>query len=160
MNQISPDTFEGKRDELTRYLFGEGFLSRTQCAEKGIDYDEKIHKLSDDCIDSDLLKVIAENVFRKAQMEKDYIIFYGKLCEALITRELDLRELDPKVANMKYSKFRTSLFDHCRTCFQKFFEKDEKKKHTEILGKPVDKNGMSAEEREAYNDNFEKAIIF
>jgi hypothetical protein len=133
MNQISPDTFDSKRNELSKYLFGEAFMSRSDCKAQGIEFDDKTHKLTDESIDGELLKVIAENVFRKAQMEKDYIIFYGKLCEALITRELDLRELDPKVANMKYSKFRTSLFDHCRTCFQKFFEKEEKKKHTEML---------------------------
>lgn len=160
MNQISPDTFEVKNKDLSSYLFGDQFKTKPECEMDGIQYDESTHKLNDDDVDKELLQVIAENVFRKAQMERDYIIFYGKLCEALIVRELELKSLDQTRGNMKNSKFRTQLFEHCKICFQKFFEKEEKKKHTDILNKPADKSAMTREERDKYTDDFERAIIF
>ena len=93
-------------------------------------------------------------------MEKEYIIFYGQLCEALIRIELQLRGIDCKVSNMANSAFRKSLFEHCKTTFHQFFDSDQKKKHTEILSRVVDKSKMTFEERQAYNDDLEKAVIF
>lgn len=91
MNQISPDTFDKKRDELSKYLFGQQFKTKEDCEIEGIPFDDETHRLKDEDIQKELLTVIAENIFRKAQMEKDYIIFYGKLCESLITQELNLK---------------------------------------------------------------------
>lgn len=37
------------------------------------------------------LKAIVENIFKKAQNEKEYCSFYGDLCERIIRLELNLR---------------------------------------------------------------------
>jgi len=81
-------------------------------------------------VNLDMMQTIVSNIFRKAQMEKEYIIFYGTLCEDLIRNELILRGLQCKVSNMKESLFRRVLFEHCKTTFEKFFDTAEKKKHT------------------------------
>lgn len=93
-------------------------------------------------------------------MEKEYIIFYGQLCEQLIRIELQLRGLECKVATMKQSSFRKYLFDQCVSCFSKFFDAEEKRKHTETLAKPNDTAGLPKEEREQYLDDLERAVVF
>lgn len=75
-------------------------------------------------------------------------------------KEISLKGLETKIANMKFSKFRTSLLDQCRDCFQKFFDKEEKKKHAKILSKIIDKQSLTTQEREKYLSDFEKATIF
>lgn len=91
-------------------------------------------------VNREILETIVSNIFRKAQMEKEYIIFYGQLCEALIRTELLLRGLDCKVSSMPQSNFRKCIFDHCKTAFEKFFDKTEKAKHTSVLKRTVDKS--------------------
>lgn len=44
-----------------------------------------------------------DNIIRKAQMENDYNIFYGQLCEDLMRLELLLMDKETKVNNMKFS---------------------------------------------------------
>jgi len=51
----------------------------------------------------EILNTIVENIFRKAQLEKEYTIFYGKLCERIIYLELTLRDQECKVSFMKQS---------------------------------------------------------
>jgi hypothetical protein len=69
------------------------------------------------------------NIFRKAQLEKEYTIFYGELCEKTIKLELNLRNLEEsKIANLKVSLFRKTLFEVCKQNFEKFFDRDEKAK--------------------------------
>lgn len=52
------------------------------------------------------------------------------------------------------------MFDTCKETFEKFFESDEKKVKNQILIKAVDRSAMTKEEREKYDTDFEKAIIF
>lgn len=61
---------------------------------------------------------------------------------------------------MAQSNFRKCLFDHCKTTFEKFFDKEEKSKHTKVLARTVDKSKMTIDERAVYNDELEKAVIF
>lgn len=46
----------------------------------------------------------------------------------MISLELKLRNEAAKIANMKLSMFRKTLFDVCKQCFEKFFDPEEKKK--------------------------------
>lgn len=66
-------------------------------------------------------------------MEKEYNIFYGKLCEELIKTELNLRGLDTKIKSMKESSLRKSLLKYCKESFDKFFDKGEKEKHLKVF---------------------------
>ena len=74
------------------------------------------------------MNTIVQNIFRKAQLEKEYTIFYGELCERKIKLELSLRGEQNKMSNMKNSVFRKSLFNVCKTCFEKFFDHEERSK--------------------------------
>jgi hypothetical protein len=68
---------------------------------------------------------LVETVFRKAQNEADYCIFYGELCEQFTKLELSLRGLATKVKTLKHSDFRTALIDYCRSSFNQFFNSDK-----------------------------------
>jgi hypothetical protein len=67
-----------------------GLKTQEECDEEGIDYNEDEHKLTDggDQIDEVILDTIVQNIFRKAQLEKEYTIFYGMICEDTIKLEL------------------------------------------------------------------------
>jgi hypothetical protein len=84
--------------------------------------------LTDEKIKQDILETIVQNIFRKAQLEKEDIIFYGELCEKMIKLELQLRNEKQSMSTMKNSVFRKTLFEVCKQCFEKFFDADEKKK--------------------------------
>jgi hypothetical protein len=129
MNIIAPDNFEKKFGELRGFLF-KGLKTAEECEADGIEYNEDEHKLKDgnDQIDEQVLDTIVQNIFRKAQLEKEYTIFYGELCERKIKLELSLRGESAKLTNMKNSVFRKSLFNVCKTCFEKFFDTEERKK--------------------------------
>lgn len=105
--------------------------TKEECAAEGIPYDEDEMILTDEKIRSDILETIVQNIFRKAQVEKEYCIFYGELCEKMIKLELSLRQQDLKISFMKNSAFRKMLFEVCKSCFDKFFDTEEKKKSME-----------------------------
>jgi len=69
-----------------------------------------------------------QNIFRKAQDEKQFIIVYGELCEKLIKLELDLKGEKKSKSNMSKSVFRKNLIEACQSCFMKFFEPEERQK--------------------------------
>lgn len=113
LNVITPDNYQKKYGELKAYLF-KNFKSRVECEDEGVTYNEEEHLLKDENMDNETLELIVQNIFRKAQLEKEYCIFYGQLCENLIKLELVLRDLESKIANMKKSLFRRSLFNVCK----------------------------------------------
>jgi len=94
-------------------------------------------ELSDESIRGDVLETIVQNIFRKAQVEKEYCIFYGDLCEKMIKLELSLRCKKQTISTMKISMFRKTLFEVCKQCFEKFFDAGEKQKSTESLEKAI-----------------------
>ena len=49
----------------------------------------------------------------------------------MITLELRLRDEPAKLSNMKNSMFRKTLFNVCKSCFEKFFDAGEKAKSQE-----------------------------
>ena len=71
------------------------------------------------------MKAVVENIFRKAQNEKQYCIFYGELCENLIRTELNIKGESLKVSNLKQSDLRSLLLNYCRTSFEDFFKIDK-----------------------------------
>jgi hypothetical protein len=131
LNVIAPDNFEKKFGELRGFLF-KGLKTKEECEEEEIEYIEDIHKLKEDSdqLDQNVLDTIVQNIFRKAQLEKEYTIFYGELCEKKIKLELQLRDMQANRQNMKNSLFRKTLFDVCKQCFEKFFDSEERTKQT------------------------------
>ena len=105
------------------------FKTQDECLEEEIEYSEDINKLKcDDQIDIQLLDTIVQNIFRKAQDEKEFIIVYGELCEKLIKLELDLKGEKKIKSNMSKSLFRIKLIEACQSCFMKFFQPEERQK--------------------------------
>ena len=89
LNVITPENFEKKFRELRQFQF-DGLKTREECQDEGIDYSEEF-KLTAEKVRQDILETIVNNIFRKAQVEKEYCIFYGELCEKMIKLELSLR---------------------------------------------------------------------
>lgn len=90
MNILSPDNFEKKINELRALIFPD-FFTETEVFEKEEDYDESIHKLTDESLNAELLQFVVKNIFKKAQDEKLFCILNGQLCQRLIELELHLR---------------------------------------------------------------------
>ncbi len=67
--------------------------------------------------------MVVQTVFRKAQNEKEYVTFYGELCEKIIKLELSLRGHGMGKGNTikrntaKFSEFRRTLLEYCRKSF-------------------------------------------
>jgi len=129
LNVITPDNYDKKFKELRTFLF-QDLRTREECEDDGEQYDESA-ELDDEKVRMDILETIVQNIFRKAQVEKEYCIFYGDLCEKMIKLELSLRNKKHSLQNMKISAFRRTLFEVCKQCFEKFFNEDEKKKSVE-----------------------------
>lgn len=89
LNIITPDNYDKKFLELRSFLFMDR-KTREECEDEEEKYDETT-ELDDETIRRDILETIVQNIFRKAQVEKEYCIFYGDLCERMIKLELSLR---------------------------------------------------------------------
>lgn len=133
LNVITPENYDKKFSELRGFLFGNR-KTEEECREDGEKYDES-QKLTDETIRKEILRIIVQNIFRKAQVEKEYCIFYGDICERLIKLELNLRGLENKIKDMKQSNFRIQLFEVCKECFEKFFDEKETAKANSDLEK-------------------------
>ena len=98
-NQIAPDNFDKKFNELRAVIFGSFKHSKEHGFDPKVDFpiSEK-NKLNDEN-----MKTVVESIFRKAQNEKEYCSFYGDLCERIIRLELALRGLEEKQKNLKKS---------------------------------------------------------
>lgn len=120
VNVITPDTFEKKFEELRGYIFG-----NIKCPnEEG--YNPEVDKLNiEDCTQN--LEIVVERIFKKAQNEKEYCVFYGELCEKIIKLELNLKGEKATVKNSRKSEFRQQLLKHCRSSFDQFFTDEVKK---------------------------------
>jgi hypothetical protein len=83
LNIIAPDNKDKKLRELRAILFGE-LKTKEECENEEIEYNEEVHKLTGEGegqIDLSILETIVFNVIRKAQVEKEYCIFYGDICQ-------------------------------------------------------------------------------
>lgn len=122
---IAPDNFEKKFDELRQVMF-EGLKYP---GEEG--YDPAVHKPLSSNLNQDNMNTVVQTVFRKAQNEKEYVSFYGELCEKIIKLELSLRGYGLgkggaiKKPYAKHSEFRKTLLEHCRKSFDQFFDRSK-----------------------------------
>jgi hypothetical protein len=55
-------------------------------------YDPSIHHSLTDHLDNENMETVVKILFKKAQEEKIYLVFYGKVCEDIIMLELALRK--------------------------------------------------------------------
>jgi translation initiation factor 4G len=83
--------------------------------------------MTDESVSDENLQIIVETVFRKAQNEKEYCIFYGDLCEKIIKLELNLKNMKATVKNIKNSQYRKLLLKNCKASFDQFFTEETKK---------------------------------
>lgn len=109
-------------------------LTQDECKEKGVAWTED-QKL--EVMNKDILNTIVQNIFRKAQVEKEYTIFYGDICEKFIKLELTLKGMQQTITGMKKSDFRKTLFEVCKDCFEKFFKEEEKQKAEQSIESTV-----------------------
>ena len=65
LNVITPDNLDKKFKELRAFQFDD-MMSKEECEEAKILYDEEVHKLTDEKIRADILETIVQNIFRKA----------------------------------------------------------------------------------------------
>ena len=66
MNIITPDNKKKKFGELKSYLFAD-FKTRKECFDEEIDFNEDVHLLKDSNINMEILRVVVENIIKKAQ---------------------------------------------------------------------------------------------
>mmetsp|Transcript_9328 Transcript_9328/g.7101 ORF Transcript_9328/g.7101 Transcript_9328/m.7101 type:complete len:80 (+) Transcript_9328:1354-1593(+) len=79
---MAPDNVDKKFALLREQIFGDLKFEE----EKG--YDPEIHKPLTEIENLDTMKLIVEMLFKKAQNEKEYCVFYGDFCERMIRIEL------------------------------------------------------------------------
>lgn len=96
--------------------------TKTDCFNEDIEYNAEEHKLTEKNLDEEILQFVVQNIFKKAQDEKLFCILNGQLCERLIDLELQLRDYQNKISNLKHSKFRANLLKECQECFIQFFK--------------------------------------
>ena len=113
MNVISPDNFDKKLNELRGFMF-EGLKTKEECEDEDIEYVQDDHLLHEENLNLKMLETVVENIFRKASIEKEYVIFYGELCEKLIKMELNLRGQTFKRTDLKNSIFRKTMIQVCK----------------------------------------------
>ena len=89
-------------------------------------YNPKYHVPLEGGDQNENMKFVVENIFKKAQNEKDYCNFYGSICEKIMRLELNLRRVELKKVNLRKSEFRKALLEQCENSFQRFFDKDAK----------------------------------
>jgi hypothetical protein len=69
--------------ELRAILFGD-LKTIDECEDEEIEFNEDAHKLTGEGegkVDQTILETIVYNIIRKAQVEKEYCIFYGEICQ-------------------------------------------------------------------------------
>lgn len=97
MNQICTDNFENKMKELRIYLFGDEYKLEKECIIEGINFNPDIHILKPDKLNIGLIEATVQIILRKAKLENEFRIIYGKLCESLIKIEIQLKGFDTKI---------------------------------------------------------------
>jgi len=81
LNQITPDNFDRKVSELREMLIGD----RKLFSEDGFDaVAAEGFKISEE-----ILQIVVQTIFRKAQVEHTYSKFYSKLCSTIVKIDLE-----------------------------------------------------------------------
>ncbi len=109
MNVIAPDTYEKKFEELLELMFME--------PEEGDHLEPGQKKV----LDEDTMSIVVQQIFRKAQTEREYITIYGDLCERMTRQELlNMGNERISLRVLKDSKFRVALLSSCKRTFDEF----------------------------------------
>lgn len=104
LNQITPDNYSKKSTELNELLF-------------------KDSEDPSEVVDPEVLQVVVQTIFRKAQSEHSYSGFYASLCSDIVAMELTRKGLESKRSNVSKCEFRKMLLNYCKECFEQVFEK-------------------------------------
>jgi len=110
LNQITPDNLDRKISELREMLIG----SRKLLTEEGFSQDEA----EGFSIDEDILSIVVQTIFRKAQVEHTYSKFYSKLCSTIVKIDLESQGKKAIPGNLKFCAFRKKLLDYCREVYE------------------------------------------
>ena len=81
VNLLTPDNLDKKFGELRGYMFGSLKLPD----EAG--YNKEIDIMAENGMNDENLKIVVSQIFKKAQNEKEYCVFYIDLCDKIIRLE-------------------------------------------------------------------------
>ena len=113
LNQITPDNFDRKVGELREMLIGD----RKLLNEEGFDHAEA----EGFQISEEILQIVVQTIFRKAQVEHTYSKFYSKLCSTIVKIDLESQGKQARQNNLKFCNFRKKLLDYCRSVYEEIF---------------------------------------
>jgi YesN/AraC family two-component response regulator len=92
LNQITPDNYELKKDQLRKLLFEERKTFEELCKEQPKMTAEEKNTLKKEIensnIDSEKETIVVATIFRKAANEKLFVGFYASLCSDIVRLEL------------------------------------------------------------------------
>ena len=91
-------------------------------------------------IDDEILKIVVETIFRKAQREHIYSKFYSTLCSTIVKIDLESQGKLARPTNLTHCNFRKQLLAYCRSVYEEIFNVNEEdfealKKKAEDAGK-------------------------
>lgn len=128
LNQITPDNYELKKDQLRKLLFEERKTFEELCKEQPkMNAEEKNtlkKEIENSNIDSEKETIVVATIFRKAANEKLFVGFYASLCSDIVRLELQMKGYEPTRVNVRYCSFRTNMLNYCRETFVQMFNKD------------------------------------
>lgn len=73
-------------------------------------------------IAEDILQVVVETIFRKAQTEHTYSKFYSQICTTIVKIDLESQGKRAVPSNLKHCNFRKKLLDYCRSVYEQIFQ--------------------------------------
>lgn len=97
VNLLTPDNLDKKFGELRGYMFGSLKLPE----EEG--YDKEMDIMAENGMNDENLRIVVSQIFKKAQNEKEYCVFYGDLCEKIIRLECLLKGMKATFKTVKNS---------------------------------------------------------
>lgn len=72
-------------------------------------------------INEEILSIVVQTIFRKAQVEHTYSKFYSKLCTTIVKIDLESQGKKAVPSNLKFCAFRKKLLEYCRNVFEQIF---------------------------------------
>ena len=112
LNQITPDNKDRKIQELRVMLIGD----RELLSENPDAFNHEEAK--EFAINDEILEIVVQTIFRKAQTEHTYSKFYSELCSNIVKIDLESRGFRSVTVNMKHCAFRKKLLDYCRSVYE------------------------------------------
>ena len=72
-------------------------------------------------INEEILEIVVQTIFRKAQVEHTYSKFYSNLCSQIVKIDLESQGYRANIKNLKYCMFRKKLLEYCRSVYEEIF---------------------------------------